>query len=73
MRIYIFMSELKHTFICYYFYKLFLFYFGFTHITSALQLTTLKNKSRASVFTGYRRGGRARDFDHMSQTGAPGA
>jgi len=75
MRIHIVRSELKHAFICHYVRKLFLFYsyFGFTHITSELQLTTLKNKSRASVFAGYRRGGRPRDFDHVSETGAPGA
>ena len=31
-----------------------------------------KNKSRASVFIGYRRCGRPRDFDHVSETGASG-
>jgi len=66
-RIYIVTSELNYV------HKLFLFHFDFTHITGELQLTTLKNKSPTSVFTGYRRGGRPRDFDHVSETGAPGA
>ena len=66
-RTYIVVSELNHI------YKLFLFYFGFTDITSERQLTTFRNKSSTSVFTGYRRSGRPRDFDHVSETGAPGA
>jgi hypothetical protein len=73
MRTYTVTSELQQLFISYYVYKLFLFYFGFANITSELQFKTLKSKSLASVFTGHRRGGRPRDFDHVSETGAPGA
>lgn len=73
MSTYVCTFEFKHAFVIKYTSCFCTFYLVLTNTASELQLTTLTNEARASLFTGYRRGGRPRDSDDVSEAGAPGA